>query len=273
MNTLFLAWQDPISRSWFPIGKLTYDDQRYHFGYIHGALLAQQQANFRPLLAFPNLNQSYSSIELFSPFANRLLNRSRPEYPEFIDWLNLTSESHGDPYSIDPITLLGRSGGKRVTDHFEVFPFPKLSTAGEYEIYFFTHGLRHFPTHSQQRATECTVGEELLLVHDMQNQHDASALMLQTFDRHTLGFCPRYLAKDFFKLVCTTPQAIKVVVEKVNPAPVPLQFRLLCKLTAQYEQGFQPFSSAEYQLIMPSKQSSHENLQPINRAAITASVF
>jgi hypothetical protein len=30
-------------------------------------------------------------IELFWPFANRLLNKSRPEYPEFIDWLNLDS--------------------------------------------------------------------------------------------------------------------------------------------------------------------------------------
>jgi HIRAN domain len=251
MNTLFLAWQDPISHSWFPIGKLTYDGHRYCFGYIHGALQAQQQANFKSLLAFPNLYESYSSIELFSLFANRLLNRSRPEYPEFIDWLNLTAESNGDPYSIDPITLLGRSGGKRVTDHLEVFPLPDLTTEGEYQIHFFTHGLRHFPADSQQRAAECTIGEELMLVHDMQNQHDPTALMLQTLDRYTLGFCPRYLAQDFFKLVCRTPQEVKVVVEKVNLAPTPLQFRLLCKLKTQWKQEFQPFSGIEYQSLVP----------------------
>jgi HIRAN domain len=258
MKTLFLTWQDAISRAWFPIGKLTHDGQRYCFVYIQGALQAQSVANFRPLLAFPDFYQTYTSIELFWPFANRLLNKSRPEYQEFIDWLNL--DSNGNPGSlvkplvdarIDPITLLGRSGGKRVTDSLEVFPMPERNAAGEYEIHFFTHGLRHYPASAQQRATECNIGEELMLMHDIQNEYDAHALMLRTIDRHNIGFCPRYLVKDFFKLVGKQPQAVKVVVEKVNLAPTPLQFRLLCKLTAKWTQEFQPFSGDEYQSILP----------------------
>jgi HIRAN domain len=247
MKTLFLAWQDNASRTWFPIGKLTYDGQRYYFGYIQGALQAQEKANFKPLMAFPGLHETYTSIELFWPFANRLLNRSRPEYPEFIEWLNL--DPNGNPDSIDPITLLGLSGGKRVTDSLEVFPMPQRNNAGEYQIHFFTNGLRHYPPSAQQWAAECVAGEPLMLVHDLQNEHDPNALMLRTVDRHIVGFCPRYLVKDFLQLIDKQPQAVKVVVEKVNSAPTPLQFRLLCKLTAQWRQNFQPFSSDEYQLL------------------------
>jgi HIRAN domain len=250
MKTLFLAWQDTISREWFPIGKLTYDGQRYCFGYIQGALRAQEKANFKPLMAFPDLNESYTSIELFWPFANRLLNRSRPEYPEFIEWLNL--DPNGSPSSIDPISLLGLSGGKRVTDSLEVFPMPERNASGEYQIHFFTNGLRHFPPSAQQRATECVAGEALMLMNDLQNEHDPNALILRTVDRHIVGFCPRYLVKDFLQLIDKQPQSVKVVVEKVNPAPTPLQFRLLCKLTTQWRKDFQLFSSNEYQLLASS---------------------
>lgn len=31
MNKLFLAWQEPKSRRWFPIGCLEFDGSEYHF--------------------------------------------------------------------------------------------------------------------------------------------------------------------------------------------------------------------------------------------------
>jgi hypothetical protein len=31
LRTLFLSWQDPNSRSWFPIGQLTHRQGVYHF--------------------------------------------------------------------------------------------------------------------------------------------------------------------------------------------------------------------------------------------------
>jgi hypothetical protein len=42
---------------------------------------------------------------------------------------------------------------------------PERNAAGEYEIHFFTHGLRHYPVSAQQRAAECIIGEELMLMH------------------------------------------------------------------------------------------------------------
>ena len=79
-------------------------------------------------------------------------------------WLDLASDANGFPQiEIDPMALLARSGGKRATDHFEVFPLPERNQAGEYQIYFFAHGLSHYPATAQQRASQCIPGEDLLL--------------------------------------------------------------------------------------------------------------
>lgn len=240
MKTLFLAWQDPNSRTWFPVGKLAHADGVYHFSYLQGALEAKNKAGFEPIWSFPEFHQVYSSTELFPLFANRLLRPSRPDYPDFIQWLNLPA--HAD----DPIALLARSGGKRKTDNFEVFPHPERDADGSYHIHFFAHGLRHFPLEVQQHVQSLPVGTPLQLTHDIQNQFDSRALILRTADLYLAGFCPRYLAQDFFELVCKFPEQVRVWVERVNPPPTPLQFRLLCSLTAHWADDFAPFSGPIY---------------------------
>ncbi len=75
MKTLFVAWQDPISRSWFPIGRLTFDGQRYQFLYIKGALDAQKQCGFSGVWALRDFYQVYESAELPPLFANRVMRR------------------------------------------------------------------------------------------------------------------------------------------------------------------------------------------------------
>jgi hypothetical protein len=37
MNKLFLAWQEPESRRWYPIGCLEFDGKEYHFFYNQSA--------------------------------------------------------------------------------------------------------------------------------------------------------------------------------------------------------------------------------------------
>lgn len=250
MKTLFLTWQDPESRAWFPIGQLTQQNGQYHFAYLQGAPEANQTAHFQPLYPFPDFHHPYSSVELFPLFANRLLRSSRPDFPDFVEWLNIPE--HKD----DPIALLARSGGKRQTDNFEVFPKPERTEDGDYHIHFFTHGLRHFPEEAQQHVNTLTAGDQLQITHDVQNAFDSRALILRTPDLHLAGYCPRYLTQDFFELVSRFPSQVHVTVERVNPPPTPLQFRLLCNLTATWSDDFEPFSGPNYQLIEPAPVSS-----------------
>ncbi len=243
MNTLFLAWQDSESRTWFPVGKLTHVDGMYHFSYLQGAIEAREKVDFQPIWSFPDLHQCYSSIELFPLFANRLLRPSRPDYKDFVKWLNLPE--HQD----EPIALLARSGGKRKTDSFEVFPCPERDPHDNYHIHFFAHGLRHFPGEVQQYVQQLQPQTPLFITHDVQNQFDSRALILRTEELHFVGYCPRYLTQDFFELICRFPQQVNVTVERVNLSPTPLQFRLLCNLTATWMEEFQPFSSPSYQSL------------------------
>lgn len=237
MKTLFLAWQNPVSRAWFPIGRLTFDGKLYHFNYIQDAITAQQEGNFQPLWAFPELDQVYESPVLFPLFANRLLRRSRPDYPDFVQWLNIPE--HGD----DPLALLARSGGQRATDSLEVFPRPERDNHGRYQIHFFVHGLRYLPPVTQPRIQQLQSGDRLYITHDSQNLYDSKALILRTEDLYIVGYCPRYLVSDVFDLLSRSPEQLEVFVERVNLPPTPLQFRLLCHLTAEWPADFQPFST------------------------------
>ena len=247
MTTLFLAWRSPSTRTWYTVGRLTADGL-YRFVYTHGAEQAEREGGFGGIPGFPERERIYESEALFALFADRLLPRSRPDYAEWLEWLSLPEHEH------DPVALLARSGGQRATDSFEVFPSPERQPDGSYHVHFFAHGLRYFPAASAERATRLQPGERLLLVHDFQNPADPAALLLRTAeatpgDIHLVGFCPRYLLGDVLRLLEHAPDSAWVEVERVNPAPAPIQYRLLCGLTLRWPEGFQPFADREYQAI------------------------
>ncbi|WP_254173143.1 DNA-binding protein [Planktothrix pseudagardhii] len=240
-KTLFLAWQDPNSRFWFPIGRLTFDGATYQFVYTQGVKEAQEKSGFTPLSSFPRFDEVYTSTYLFSVFSNRLMPRSRPDYSSFIEWLNIPK--HED----DPITLLARSGGQKKTDTLTVFPCPIPDEEGRYHLHFFPHGMQHLPPSSIERINCFVPGEKLWLSHEFQNIYDQMALTLNTEDHYIVGYCPRYLNPEIFELIRRTTYEVNVQVERINQPPTPRQFRLLCHLTAKGDDGFSPFSSKIYQ--------------------------
>lgn len=254
MNILFLAWRDPNARSWYPIGRLRRTNNKtYEFKYLNGVKDAIGMGGFCPFPSFPDIYATYASEELFPLFANRLMPASRPDYAEYIEWMSIAE--HED----DPIAILSRSGGERATDSLEVFSCPQQDEQGRYHIHFFVHGLRHMSECSQQRAAHLQSGDRLLLMHDFQNAHDSRALLLRTSEQtsgdiHNVGFCPRYLGDDIFWLLSKNAAALSesviVNVERYNPAPAPTQFRLLCNMTVCWPDGFTPFSTELYQLLV-----------------------
>ncbi|MEP0885620.1 DNA-binding protein [Trichocoleus sp. ST-U3] len=242
-KTLFLAWQDPISRSWFPIGRLTFDEGIYQFVYTQGVKEAEEKCAFKPLSSFPCLDEVYTSTQLFPVFANRLMSRSRPDYSNFIKWLNIPNDEN------DPIVILARSGGERETDTLAVFPCPEVDEQGQYQLDFFSHGLRHLPSRAIERINQFELGEKLWLAHEFQNPYDSQALILNTSDHYIVGYCPRYLLAEVFELIRLSSN-LEVRVERVNKPPTPLQFRLLCKMSVDATDDFRSFSSSQYQPLI-----------------------
>ena len=241
LKTLFLAWQDPQSRLWSPVGRLTFDGEVYTFVYIKGAEEAQQKFGFEPLMSFPEWDRIYRSTELFAFFANRVMSPSRPDYRRYLDRLNLSDQN------FDLMEFLGRTEGNRQTDNFKVFPCPKPDINGKYHLFFLAHGLRYLPECSLQRIEQLQVGEPLWLAHEFHNRYDTKALILTTEDHHHLGFCPRYLLHDVFEVLMRNPDLAEVKVAKVNLPPSPLKSRLLCEMTYSGFEGYVPYAHKNYQ--------------------------
>jgi len=68
-------------------------------------------------------------------------------------------------------------------------------------------------------------------------------------DHYIVGYCPRYLKSEIFELLLRNPSFVEVRVEQVNQPPTPLQFRLLCNITAQISMTFAPFQVMNISLL------------------------
>lgn len=243
MSTLYLAWRQPDHR-WWPVGRLSHDGSEYAFAYTKGAYSASREG-FRPLASFPDLEDVYVSKELFPLFGNRLPPLSRPDYGDFVEWLDLGSEEK------DPMAMLARSGGQRETDMFEVFPEPVTSRGGRYESAFFVHGLRWRGPEAEEEVRHLTAGDPLLLEADPQNPYDAKALRVLTTVRGVhLGFVPRYLCDDVHALQeASSGRDVLVRVRRINATPAPAQFRVLCELEAPWPAGFRALGHSDFEPI------------------------
>lgn len=247
-QALFVAWRDPVERRYHPVARLARVGEEacpecFEFVYVNGAREAIAKG-FLPFRSFPHLDSVYRSAELFPLFANRLMSSSRLDYPAHIERLGLE-------LGADPLDVLGRSGGVRATDSVELFPLPFYSEARGYSSPFFIHALRYMPKEAQLRAERLEVGEQLLLLHDFQNEVDVNALAIRTTDHVLLGYLPGYLIEDAFGLASECSM-MDLSVERVNLPPAPLQQRVLCRLDACWPDTFKPFASERYLPIVAS---------------------
>ncbi len=230
MKKVFLAWQDPQTRKWLPVGQLSKDREDYRFVYTRGA---ESSKRFIPFGRMTNLHVAYVAKELFPLFSNRLLPKSRPEYKDFLGWLGLEENAN------DALEQLSRSGGIRATDSLQIFSCPEPTPDNTYDVEFFSHGVRHLPSESQQRIIALRPGERLYLMQDIQNAFDSDALLMRTDDpMFNAGYCPRFYSAEFTKLIESVGQGnVQVTVQAVN-SNAPLQFRLRCRLSAPWPAGF-----------------------------------
>lgn len=226
---LLVAWQNPQSREWIPIGNLYYENNRYKFCYVKGIIRAKE-VGFIPFVKMHDIEAVYIADEIFPQFANRLLAKSRPEYERYQRWLGLDKNSTS-------LEELAKNNGVRVTDNIQLYAIPKKQN--EYIVEFFSHGISHLIPSYQERVKKLQVDEKLYLMQDLQNEYDNNALLIRTKDPIELvGYVPRIYAKDFSKLLT---QEATLKVKQINQDS-PMQFQLLCEFSAKWVDGFEPFS-------------------------------
>ena len=235
---------DTTTGQWGPVGRLDRVPGGYRFLYTRGA---QSLPGFVPFAGMTDLHAIYESDVLFPLFANRLLTPSRrQEYEAFLTWGGF------DPRGpLDPIAVLGITEGRRATDSLELFPCPQRDANGSYVAKFFLHGVRWFSRDAVDRIDRLQPGESLGLMLDVANRYDAYAVAVRTCDTHErcmIGYVPRYLAQDVWKLVGQCGCAPQLTVERIN-SDAPLQQRVLCRMRACWPEGFHPCTGEAFEPI------------------------
>ncbi len=249
MTTLFLAWQNSPhaatakQRAWYPIGRLDRHGSGYRFAYTRGVERATKDADFRPLLGFPDLRQAYTSDQLFPLFRNRVINQRRDDLAEHLARLDLR------PDETDPIKILAISGGERQTDHLEVFPKIEVDQDGGFSARFFAHGVRHLADAHHQRMSHLRDGDQLRVTVEMDNPVTGRAIQLQTDDYLMAGWAPRYLIEDLMAAINKNP-VLSARVVRVNPLPAPPNQRLLIELSGRMPADFKPMSGQDFQPVL-----------------------
>jgi hypothetical protein len=244
VKTLFLAWQAPDIRHWFPVGRLDADSDhaKYFFQYTQGALDAKD-CGFHPMPSFPEFDKCYESGELFPMFRNRVLGSQRKDFDIYLRTLALDHN--------DPIEILAITGGERQTDSFEVFPKIEKQTDGSFRCRFFLHGLRYMPELSQQRAMLLQPGEELGVSIELTNPKTGVAFQLTSRNYDFVGWTPRYLVRDLLHSF-TDVSMLRATVIKVNPNEVPANRRVLVEFQGHLPASVEPMTGPAFQPIVTS---------------------
>jgi hypothetical protein len=242
VKEIFLAWQDSRedSRRWYPVGRLVFDGTHYTFSYTKGAEDARN-AGFEPIQPFSDIFGIYQNKSLFPVFANRVLSPARKDFMQYVAWLNLPPDRQ------EPLVILGRSGGTKPTDTFQIFACPERDERGRYTLSFFVHGIRHIQG-AIDAVNELNAGQELELVPEPDNKHDQWAVKVANRDQ-VIGYCPRFINHDLHRLMSGDSGKVMARIERINDESAPIQYKVLCTVQADWPHGFEPFSDPEYKSI------------------------
>ncbi|MBK4348964.1 hypothetical protein [Lacisediminihabitans changchengi] len=231
---LLVIWQQPSTRAMVPVGILTFDGETYAFNYLPNVA---HVAEFRPLLGFRDLAETYKSDELFPLFRERVLDPTRPDFVRVLDELSL------DP-AATPWEQLVRSGGSSEGDTLQVTPFPRESAEG-WTCTALVAGVRYLAKKTVETTDGWTrqysdveleallgglaPGQSLRVIAEVGNDYNADAQLFFTEHDEPVGYLPDWLAK------LTAPclhdgTSVRVVVDRVNGVNAGWHLRVLVTL-------------------------------------------
>ncbi len=236
MTTVFVAWRNPKTTTWYPIGRIEQTESVFTFVYLKGAETAE---GFEPLIQFPRLGETYRAQTLFPVFSNRLMVPGREDFADYLRWLNLTSNEAGG------LIELAASGGRRVGDTFELFAVPNKPREGAYEAGFNLHGSRHQAQDAVSAIQQLDVGSQLSLQPEFENQHDACAQQIIASGLR-IGYVPKYLSCDIAQISVSGQATLHV--EAIH-SDAPLSHWVFCRFSTPWPKGFVPLNGPEYQVL------------------------
>jgi hypothetical protein len=132
---LFMGWTDPVSKEWFPIKKMTWNDGKYYTVYLQGMRSAMEISEAHRTIVkcgLAKLDRVRISNDIDVSFKTRMpVNRAFTEVTR-LERLGLST----DLARFDAFEYIARSGGYVGEDTCDLFPENTPDLTGKYHFHF-----------------------------------------------------------------------------------------------------------------------------------------
>lgn len=203
-DELLVVWKNPITRNRIVIGRLWKEDGKFHFEYIRecenerGSIEKAIKMGYKPIKIFEDIDEKYTSDELFAPFLNRLNGKDRK----------------GEPFEV-----LKRTGGRLSTDTLE-FMEPINEKEKYRTVKFKVAGWRYYEGQNALKSLE--VNQKLHFEIEEDNMYDMHAIEIWTNDNeYKLGYVPAVYSRYIDKLV--KDGEYEAAIDEINPDAGPYE--------------------------------------------------
>ena len=181
-----ITWRNRVKREITPVAVLdNFGPADYQFQYLDGV---NEVEGFRPFIGFPDFKTIYLSTRLWPFFELRVMDRKRPDFAEYVNWLGLQSDA-------STLDILSRSGGGNKGDSVHLVEAPIVAADGTTEAIFLARGVRYaLRDHGTEKsASSLMPGNKLVLGDDLTNEANPRALLLETPNGDAVGWVPDLL--------------------------------------------------------------------------------
>lgn len=236
INRLLVTVRALSSGQYRPVGMLVQETSgAYRFAYLRREV---DRDGFRPLPGLARaVEGSVTSETLFPLFAERVISSRRPDREASLQALGLSMDAA-------PFEVLVRSHGQRVGDTVELLPAPQAGPGDPVGFTFLAHGVRHLPTHNQDRINRLTAGDRLLLRTETTNPVNPRARLVTDTDDVELGYMPDPLVDVVERI-----ENVRLTVERSNGPEVGFHFRLLVRLEGRLGAGPGLFEGPDWETV------------------------
>jgi transcriptional regulator with XRE-family HTH domain len=217
-----IIWQDTTSRALVHVGWLEYTGSWFEFIYTDEA---RRHERFTPFPAFPNLDESYRSTELFPYFSVRLIDAADPNYEAVMDAIGLAGRV------ATPVELLAFAPDSQ-HDTIQVVPEPTEDADGTLHRTFLVSGFRYADDDTNGEASRAVDrlerGAHLDLTPEPTNPYNPRAIQVVAGGTQ-VGWLPDYLVEEVHGY-SAAGRSVEVAVERANGPDTPSHVRLQCRL-------------------------------------------
>jgi hypothetical protein len=228
---LFMGWTDPVTKNWFPLKKMTWNQGKYYTVYLQGMLLAMQvsEAHRTSINAgLAKLDRVAISNDIHVSFKVRM-----PVNRPYTDTLRLTRLGLStDLRQFDPFEYIARSGGYNGGDTRDLCAETTPDKFGKYHFHFGSGDIKGLEI-SEYILNRLQVNDRLILKDRLIYHQD-----------FLLGKAPGYIAD----LAKHHPQAIELTVAKINHDLFRFG-KILCHASIDSKITI-PFSDSHYQPLV-----------------------